>query len=188
MSCELAGFRLLCQMHCSRVASLMLAAVLSLQFNVMLARGQTAVPFSGSVEGRITCGDGGFPARHARVSLASLDSLLPQREKLKLASFNSNTTADFDGYFAIPGVPPGDYLLDVRLPGYSDEAGLVLRVLKRFPPERQKELLGSLPQVMVRSGRVRKDVVLRRGAAISGRVSFDDGGGAAGRHHESHHG
>jgi len=137
------------------------------------------------VEGRVTCNDGGFPARGAKVNLWSLAALgigggsgkAPAREEI----VHLEAATDFDGYYLFPSVPPGDYVVVGRLAGYSKDFDILQQVLSRFAPAKQKELLTAFPQVVVRStSAVRQDLVLRRGAAISGRVTFDSGGALAG--------
>ena len=140
------------------------------------AAAQTPPSYPGSVEGHITCSDGGFPARKAHVSLAPIDYLLDPTAATKYPRFDSITDADFDGNFVFREIPPGNYLISVRKSGYIDEAGLVELFLKRFSSDKRKELLANLPQVTVRDGAARRDIVVRRGAAISGRVTLSDGG------------
>jgi hypothetical protein len=91
------------------------------------------------------------------------------------------TTTDLDGNYAVPSVFPGVYVINARLPGYGQDFEIVRQVLNRFPPDRQKELLDQFPQMVVHSGgAARQDVVIRRGAAITGRVTFDSGGALSG--------
>ncbi len=135
-------------------------------------------PATGSVEGRITCNDGGFPARSARVDLIPLSALNQQQHGTRGRVPAIPTTAtDFDGNYTVFSVPPGDYLVIPNLPGYSVEFALVLDLLHQLTPEQQKSFLASFPQVAVHAGgTAQRDVVIRRGAAISGRVTFDSGG------------
>jgi hypothetical protein len=138
---------------------------------------------SGSVEGRVICNEGGFPARGAIVSLTPLSQLLTDWDSQnptpggREGAQPAGTATDFDGYFVIPSVHPGIYVMHVRLAGYSQDFEVIQQVLNRFPPDRRKELLAEFPEVVVPgAGNVRKDVVIRRGASIGGRVGFDSGG------------
>lgn len=147
-----------------------------------VARAQTrSAVTAGSVQGRVTCNDGGFPARGARVDLWPLASLMVDKSGSQGPSQGTQqqlgTTTDLDGNYAVSSVFPGLYVIGVRLPGYSQDFDLVHQVLNRFTPEKRKELLAPFPQVVVHGGSAaRQDVVVRRGAAITGRVIFDSGG------------
>ncbi len=186
MDCDFASFRPGYRSFLAFAESILVSGVLFLlvvTLSPVLARTQgTAAESLGSVEGRITCNDGGFPARSARVDLIPLANLLGETHGSKVKD-NGKLVAgtDFDGYYSIPSVPPGDYLVIASLAGYSVDFSLVLQLLKQFPPDRQKELLAAFPQVTVRAGgAAREDMVIRRGAAISGRVTFDSGGNLEG--------
>jgi hypothetical protein len=135
-------------------------------------------PATGSVEGRVTCNDGGFPARSAVVDLEPLSALLgnPQSGSGKVPQAPSTAT-DFDGNYVVRRVPPGDYLVIPNLRGYSVDFALVLALLHQLTAEQQMSYLASFAQVTVHAGEMaQRDVVIRRGAAISGRVAFDSGG------------
>jgi hypothetical protein len=84
---------------------------------------------------------------------------------------------DLEGYYVFPSVQPGRYIVDVLSDGYSRDLALIRDVLDDFGPAEKRELLASFPQVSVTNGGAsRVDVVVRRGGAISGRLSFDSGG------------
>jgi hypothetical protein len=155
------------------------------------AHGQTgAAILRGSVQGRVTCYDGGFPARGAFVSLTPLSRFIPLVQPLSDKDGGqtpapktpdearpAGAATDFDGYYFIPSVYPGIYILSVRLDGYSQDFEFLQQDSKSLSPDRQKELLAEFPEVIVQAaGNIHKDVVIRRGAAIVGRVSFDSGG------------
>jgi hypothetical protein len=127
--------------------------------------------FLGSVQGHISCGDGGFPATNAHLTLISVASMLGQKDTV--GSLNSST--DFNGDYLFQGVPPGDYVLHIRYPGYVDDVGNVWENFSQYKAEKQKELLAGAPLITVRDGSARFDEVLHRGGAISGRVTFDIG-------------
>ena len=142
------------------------------------ANGQAAPPaYPGSVEGHVTCNDGGFPARKATVSLSPIEFLLdPKVDYRKFPKFESNTQTDTNGNYFIHGVPAGEYFVEIHLTGYIDDLETVREVVKDVTPDRRKGLLASLPQVTVGVGRARQDIVIRRGGAVSGRVIYGDGG------------
>lgn len=135
-------------------------------------------PAAGSVEGRVTCNDGGFPARGGAVDLIPLAALRGETSGAEATVPQVPKTAtDFDGNYTAYSVPAGDYLVIAHLPGYGVDFALMLALLHQLIPEQQKSFLATFPQVTARAGAaVRQDVVIRRGSAISGRVTFDSGG------------
>jgi hypothetical protein len=165
--------------------------LLLLTISSSAAHGQTGTAtLRGSVQGRVTCYDGGFPARGASVSLTPLSRFTPLTQSRSDKSDNQTPApktsdearsagagTDFDGYYSIPSVYPGIYVLSVRLAGYSQDFEFLQQDSRNLSTDRQKELLAEFPEVIVRgTSNIHKDVVIRRGAAIEGRVSFDSGG------------
>lgn len=132
---------------------------------------------SGLVEGRVTCNDGGTPARGASVQLIPLPSLLSDTSGAIPSLDFPTTTSDFSGGYSLFPVEPGIYIVDATMHGYSDDLRLVLPTLKRYTPEQQKSLLASFPQITVKaSGNVRQDLILRRAGTVFGKVFVDTGG------------
>jgi hypothetical protein len=169
----------LTQQHPARKMKIWATSLLLVFFTThTLAQTATAHTGSGSVEGHVICDDGGTPARFATVRLVPLAKLLD--EAGANGSEPKEPTAawtDLDGYYIFPVVEPGRYLVDVEDDGYIRKLSLIANVLDDFTLKEQKELFAALPQVTVASGGVaRSDIVLHRGGAISGRVSFDSGG------------
>src|ERR1700761_171573 len=132
----------------------------------------------GSIEGHVICSDGNVPARSANVRLIPITNIMADSETAKTTNQQSpETTTDFDGYYVLPSVMPGIYIVDARKDGYSDDLGFIRTVLDRLTREQQKTLLLTFPQVQVRaSGMAREDLVLHRAGAITGRVRVDSGG------------
>jgi hypothetical protein len=126
--------------------------------------------------------DDGSPARLAAIFLVPLARLLPDgRESQQSPADPGATFTDFSGYYVFKSVQPGIYIARVEKKGYSEALGLILQNLDRFSPPQLQEILSNAPRVTVKSGgTARKDVVIHRGAAISGRVSFDIGGSLGG--------
>ncbi len=155
-------------------------ALFTLLIGPAVASGQVSGGnYTGSVEGRVICNDGGFPARSAIVDLIPLANLLGETKDANTSDPAKVAMAatDFDGNYSIHTLAAGDYLAIGKLSGYSVDFALILARLKQFPLDRQKELLTGFPHVTVQAGSVaRQDVVIRRGGAISGRVTFDSGG------------
>lgn len=143
-----------------------------------------AANISGSLQGHVTCDDGGFPARGAMVELTPLSWLLTENSNAQTPVPQSQqqlqsaaATTDFNGYYFIPSLQPGTYVINVRLPGYSLDFDYVQSVLNHFQADKQKEMLAEFPQLTVQgTSAVTQDLVIHRGAAITGHVRFDSGG------------
>ena len=131
---------------------------------------------SGSLIGYITCNDGNFPARGATVELIPLGRLLSGASGNSTAN-SPTTTTDFSGSYEFWSVDPGTYILNATFEGYSDDLKLVRSLLEHYSVDDRKSLLASFPQVTIKAASsARQDLVLRRAASISGRVSVDLGG------------
>jgi protocatechuate 3,4-dioxygenase beta subunit len=142
-------------------------------YPVALLEAQSA---TGSVTGNVLCNDGNFPARGAKVELIPLDRLLPGGSGSS-ASSPAEAVTDFNGSYEIWSVNPGTYILNATLDGYSDDLNFVQIDSQHSSADDKKSLLATLPQVTVKAGSIlHKDLVLRRAASISGRVSVDLGG------------
>jgi hypothetical protein len=133
---------------------------------------------SGSISGHVICNDGNVPARGASVELIPLAGLLPNSTSAGQSSRDSlRGTTDFSGFYSLPLVEAGTYIVNAKASGYSDDLRLVRAVLDRYTPDQRRSLLAAFPQVTIKpGGAVRQDVVLRRAAAISGHVMVDLGG------------
>jgi hypothetical protein len=128
---------------------------------------------TGTVFGAVICNDGNTPARGARISLIPVDRLLSQ----KGAEASNSTSSDFAGTYEARSIPPGTYVVNATLDGYDDDLKLVASVLDKLTPEDRKKLIAAFPEVTVKPGAsVRKDLILRRAAAISGHATVDVGG------------
>lgn len=149
MVCGLARSRGLNSRQFSRNESRLIITGFFLSILSAIAHAQTPVVLKGSgvVEGRVTCNDGGFPARKAKVHLYSLAALGIEKSSAKAPAaktrVNLETGTDFDGYYHLASVPPGDYIVAGRLTGYSAEFEFLQQALSRFPSDKQKELLVS---------------------------------------------
>jgi hypothetical protein len=132
---------------------------------------------TGSIAGNVFCSDG-TPGRGAQVTIVPLDSLLSQKGGSEShGTVSRSGLTDFSGTYQLLSVRPGTYVVDAALAGYSDDLKLVLPALAAFSPEDRQKILATFPQVIVKpGGSAHKDLMLQRGAAISGRVSVDLGG------------
>ena len=152
---------------------------------------------SGVVTGHVYLDDTKAPGRKATVYLEPVTALQtdapPSRGE---AHGNGPVTlvaeTRFDGSFAFTHVPAGSYYVVATCPGYiSPYLALLLAEARSgygewapLGPEQKaakNRILQSLPRVDVQSNLpVAADVVLERGAAVTGNITYDDSGPAAG--------
>jgi len=133
---------------------------------------------SGSISGHVLCNDGNVPARNAKVKLVPLDQFLPRSASEKASQASSvETTTDFSGYYQLYSVSPGTYLVNAVMDGYVDDLRWMETVLDHSTAGERKALIASLPQITIKPGSAAAlDLILRRAAAISGRLTVDSGG------------
>jgi hypothetical protein len=94
----------------------------------------------------------------------------------------TSATVDASGAYTLNGLKPGTYYLHAILPGYVDPLAAFSNAdLASTDPAMRQKIQSSLQTVTV-SGQVaiHQDIKLELGAAVSGRVLFDDGSPAAG--------
>ncbi len=154
----------------SRKLAMIAGLVCSAFTSILLAQ----IADTGSVQGRVYCADTQRPARFVHLRLQPIGG---SGERGGRGGF-ANTGAD--GSFRISGVAPGEYYVEVSMPGYLDP----LRGLRDGPelsPAVRDQLNGLVTRVSVAAGQsVTASVTIFRGGTIEGRVSYDDGGPAAG--------
>lgn len=130
----------------------------------------------GSVFGLVVCNDTNAPARGAHVYLIPLDSFQPDGPTSTDGIYPSTNT-DFSGAYEMKSVEPGTYLVSANMEGYLNDVRLALSKLDHLNGSERAGLIAALAPVTVKpGGEVRKDVLLRRLGAISGRVTVDTGG------------
>jgi hypothetical protein len=164
-------------------------------FGVAVAVGaQQPAPPSGTVSGHVTCGDTQRPARFASVLLfgvpasvtaapAPLDNAKDEAQvaaamKASMAALSSTNflqiQTDAEGAFRATGVAPGDYYVFASVPGYVQPMNIVKAAIEGGA-DPQKPLPG-VPVVHVAAARESlADISIDRGAAISGKVVWEDG-------------
>lgn len=175
-------------MRLSRPSSALLftAALLIVPFNQSAAQ---QPPSTGTVTGHVICGDTERPARFAQVMLFGVPKNLtpppnptgqPNAAQMKAAidamgTMNiAMTQTGLDGSFTAANVAPGDYYLFASVPGYVQPSSMVQAAVDAGA-DLTKPLPG-VPIVHVSADRsVSSDVTVARGAAISGRIVWDDG-------------
>jgi hypothetical protein len=138
----------------------------------------------GSIVGHVYCADTNAPARFARVTIEPVEDFkrvdLDAKPLAVPGRIPSTTLMETkpDGSFAIENVIPGTYYILVELAGYLSPLTDFTSEEITVPAELdEKRIRTALQQVtVVRGQAARMDFRLERGAAISGRVLYDDGG------------
>jgi hypothetical protein len=132
---------------------------------------------TGTVTGHVYCADTQKPARFATIRLQSADA---QRSRF-FGGRGGFATTGSDGSFHMTGVTPGDYYADVVMPGYVQPLRGLLRSLDNLPTTDRDRITAQLTRIDVAANQTANvQVMIYRGATISGTVSFDDGAPAAG--------
>lgn len=131
---------------------------------------------TGTVTGHVYCADTQKPARFANLRLQPVDA-----QGGRFGFRGGFATTGSDGSFRITGVSPGDYYADVTMPGYVQPLRGLLRDVENLASADRDRLTGQLTRVSVAANQTASvQIMLYRGATISGSVSFDDGAPAAG--------
>lgn len=158
-----------------------------------VACGQGAKPGTGTVTGHVICADTQKPARFAQVMLSAVPSSVTpigkidttdsksiqaytkvMTDAMSSANFVLSQT-DFDGSFVVEDVPPGDYYLMASVAGYVQPQDLVQAAYDAG--EDVTKGISGVAMLRVSAGRaVNADITVSRGAAVEGRVLWDDGG------------
>ena len=142
---------------------------------------------TGTVTGHVYLGDSHLPARMAMVTL--LPVVRPQMANgLQVDYFNSSAKeakspdeepsapTQLDGSFTFRGIPPGKYYVLAETPGYISPIHLPCGMVAALSKEDEDSLSTLLPAFTIVANRATNvEIVLPKGAAISGRVRFDDG-------------
>ena len=137
----------------------------------------------GSVTGHVYCDDTHQVARLANVTLQPLSMAATKRKDLNGAVGTPTiTTTDLNGRFTLSDLSPGTYLVLAWMPGYvspltqiTEDTDLRAHFLQTLET--------VLPQVEVKGHQTSTiDVTLRRGAIVTGSVTYDDGTPAVGFH------
>lgn len=152
---------------------------------------------SGTVTGRVFLDDTKSPARKASVYLVPATSLQadappPDWRSRDKGPVTEQVEAQFDGTYTFTHVAPGSYYIIAISPGCVSpivkfrlaEARSGCGEWAPLSPQQREagdSVLRSLPRADVQSNQpATADVVLERGAAISGNIAYDDGVPAAG--------
>lgn len=156
------------------------------------AQQSTPVATGGTVTGHVICGDSQRPARFATVVLfgvpaeitpapkpgATSDARIKDSEKAMGATSMVQSQTDVDGNFSAGGVAPGDYYVLASVPGYVQPKNILLAAYEAGADLR-KPIPGITVVHVVSERPVQADLTVERGAALSGRVMWDDSSPAA---------
>lgn len=163
-------------MKFSRVVASLVHALVLISASRLFCPAQTAATKTpgGTVIGRVICNDSQRPARFAHVMIYAV----PKQSKSVRGEINGRgwvqAQTDIDGNYVATEVAPGDYYVFATVAGYEQPRNLLEAAV-----EAGADILKSIPgfaTVHVSSNTTTKtDVFLNRGAAISGRVIWEDG-------------
>jgi len=140
---------------------------------------------AGTVMGHVTCQDTQRPARLAQVKLIAVP--LPEKAGAKTTSANNSVDAaapagnavetSLDGSFTIRRVKPGRYFVVVDKDGYLlPLSEFTKEDLAATDDETRARVAKVVHAITVEADHtVQEDVVLERGASVSGTVTYDDG-------------
>ena len=143
---------------------------------------------TGTVTGHVMCADTQRPARLADVKLVRVPTRADAPADQKHGSFNGAAPSSdavetgLDGAYTLRNVKPGQYYLAVDKEGYLLPLGsFTQKDLAATDDEGRQRVARAVHPITVESGQItQEDVVLERGASISGTVLYDDGSPAAG--------
>lgn len=161
-------------------------AIGCIAFSASSALAQSSEP-TARVIGRVTCADTKAPARFARVTLEPVPARTDKGKYIEPYELNTpphiySTMTDIYGGFAIEHVGAGSYYVLPELPGHVNRAWQFTAQELEFPtPEALNRIGESFPSVTVDQGQTAQvEIVLQRGAVLSGGIRYDDGSPAVG--------
>ena len=168
------------------------AALFLLAFGVAAVCQQQNPPLPptqpGTVTGQVLCADTQRPARLADVELvrvpgaADMPKSVGAHTQDTAAPVAQTSATSLDGSYTIAGVKPGRYYVVVDAPGYLIPlAAFGLKDLAAPNTATHLRMERAVQSITVNAGEsVKQDIVLYRGASLSGTVSYDDGSPASG--------
>ena len=134
-------------------------------------------PATGAINGHVFLGDSHLPARMAWVTL--LPTVPPPVNGFNMHNTDSQSKSaptQLDGSFTIRNVIPGSYYVLAEKEGYVSPIRLPFGTISSLSKEEQDSLPTLLTTITVIANRATNvEITLPKGAAISGRVRFDDG-------------
>lgn len=134
-------------------------------------------PATGTITGRVILGDSHLPARMAYVTL--LPAGVAKGGEKKPAVSSADVQTGLDGSYLMPNVLPGTYYVIAAKLGYALPVPISYADPDDYdqaPKDVKEALAAALTPVAVAANRTSTaDIVLNKGAVISGTVRFDDG-------------
>lgn len=130
---------------------------------------------TGSVAGHVLCADTRTPCRFASVTIQSA----PQKIDIGPAppSHSYAAASDLEGAFAMKDVAPGEYYISAVQTGYLSPYDLAANESAGAAGLKAQAVEIALQRVSVAAGQTATaNVLLSRGASLSGTVRYEDGG------------
>ena len=133
---------------------------------------QTNIPLgTGNLHGMLLRSDCGCPARFATVQIASASGY---------HSYSANERSGLNGTFSFEGMPAGQYIISVVLPGYRLETDQSASPDSAGTTSKIGSSSNATPLVIQAGSTISKVITLSPGSVLSGRVVYDDGSAAIG--------
>ena len=130
----------------------------------------------GVVSGRVFCSDTQTPCRFASVMIETAPPADAVETKVK-DQRSYSTTTDLEGNFQISGVADGDYYILAQMTGYLSPYAMAVGMAPKGSALSAKAVDAALLRIRVANGKpITANLALRRGAALSVTVRYDDGG------------
>jgi hypothetical protein len=134
-------------------------------------------PATGSITGHVILGDSHLPARMAFVTLLPFTAAEAGNAKPVVSTATVQT--GLDGAYVMPNILPGAYYVIAVKLGYVSPIPFIYVEPDAYddaPKDVKEALAAALTPVAVAANRTStSDIVLNKGAIISGTVRFDDG-------------
>ncbi len=132
---------------------------------------------TGSVVGRVICADTRTPSCYASVTI---DTAPPRKEAAagtKPPTHSYAAATDLEGAFTMKNVVPGEYYITTIQAGYLSPYDLATNEVHGDSSLKAQAEEIALERISVQAGQtVTANVLLSRGASLSGTVRYEDGG------------
>ena len=135
----------------------------------------------GNVAGHVTCADSRTPCRFASVTIQSAPAKNTSSGAAQEKTHSYAADTGLDGAYAIKDVAPGEYYIQAVQAGYLSPYDLAGNETAGDPSLAAKAAEIVLQRFSVAAGQTATvNVLLSRGASLSGTVRYEDGGFAIG--------